>query len=457
MLKAFWALIQILLVCLFFLFLSEQKGSVHLEWRDYVLDINMGLFLVCFFGFLFIVLLIHKFAINIGDVPKTMRRYWTERSLKKSHISLTRSLVLLSAGDYKHAAYHAYRAQALLPEGFDGSAAGFIEAHSAQKAGQDKRARQNYQHLLENKESAFLGVQGLMQSEIEAGDFESSLRMAYRAKDMHPKQPWILKTVYDLEIKNGHWHKALLTLEKLKKAKGIDDEAYESDKKALFVVLSDEKTSIDPKGSDAYLKKALSVDPGFIPAAKRLALNYIELNKNKSAQKIVLKAWDTMPHPELVKIWTMLAPENKPNKSSLRLKWFEKLVARNPDAVEGQLAIAQIALDDGLWGEARSYLTQAEKIDANADVYKMWARLEELSTRNEEAVSAWLRKASDSKPSKKWVCKLTFRQYQQWYAIAEPHGSFNTIQWCNPLSVDDVDAKITFQAPSSGGFLSGSA
>ncbi len=456
MLKAFWVLIQILLVCLFFLFLSEQKGEVHIEWRDYVLDIHMGLFLVGFFGFLFVLLLIHKFAINVGDVPKTVQRYWRERSLKKSHISLTRSLVLLSAGDYKHAAYHAYRAQALLPKGFDGSVAGFIEAHSSQKAGQDKRARQNYQHLLENKESAFLGIQGLMQSEIEAGDFESSLRMAYRALELHPKQPWIIKTVYDLEIKNGHWNKALLTLEKLKKVKGLDDEIYESDKKALYVVLADEKSSLDHKGSISYLKKSLSINAGFIPAARRLALIYIEDGKKKLARKVVEKAWDITPHPELIKIWTMLAPENKPNKTSQRLKWFEKLVARNPDAVEGQLAIAQIALDDGLWGEARAYLTQAEKLDANADVYKLWARLEELSTRNEEAVSAWLRKASDAKSSKKWVCKLTYRQYEQWYAIAEPHGSFNTIRWSNPLSLEDMNGKTAFQ-PSGGGFLTGAA
>jgi HemY protein len=182
------------------------------------------------------------------------------------------------------------------------------------------------------------------------------------------------------------------------------------------------------------LRAAHKVDPGFPPLAQRLAQFYIDRNKRRRAIRVLEKAWKRFPHPDLVPLWDEVAPRNKPNDSQVRLRWFERLLSLRPDSAEGQMAVARAAIDDGLWGEARAYLAQAEKIRPNPRLYRMWAELEDLATHDEDAARTWLEKAAQAPGDKAWVCTRTGRIYEQWAPIAAPHGSFNTITWDYPES-----------------------
>lgn len=450
MLKALWILIQVLFVCFTFLSLTQIDGQVDLSWKNYVMEVHLGAALAAFFGFLFFILLVHKLLIHFFDIPKVVARKWEDRSMKKSHLSLTRALTLMSAGDYKHAAYHAYRAQKLLPERYEKGASTFIEAVSAQKMGQDSRARDLYKKLLDNKEGAFLGIQGLMQDDIQSQKFDHALLKANRARTLYPKQPWILKTVYDLQIRTGQFEEALSTLKTLLKADKKNAATLTKDEVALLVALSDEVSSDDPKQGIALLKRAVRLEQDFVPAVKRLALLYIDMGKSRAAQKVISACWKSNPHPELADIWASLAPENTARKPQQRLRWFEKLVALNPQNIESQIAAARAAIDDGLWGESRTYLMAAEKIEEREDVYQLWAELERLSTRNEEAEAAWLRKAHTALPKPEWICRLTHKRYNQWYAIAQPHGAFNTIVWQRPFAETSSGRTETISAFQHG-------
>lgn len=273
-----------------------------------------------------------------------------------------------------------------------------------------------------------------MQDDIQSQKFDHALLKANRARTLYPKQPWILKTVYDLQIRTGQYEEALATLKSLLKADKKNIGALAKDEVALLVALSDKVSSDTPKQGLVLLKRAVRLEQDFVPAAKRLALLYLDMGKSRAAQQVISICWKSNPHPELVDIWTTLAPENTSRKPQQRLRWFEKLVAFNPHNIESQIAAARAAIDDGLWGEARTYLIAAEKIEERADVYQLWAELERLSTRNEEAEAAWLRKAHAALPKPEWICRLTHKRYNQWYAIAQPHGSFNTIVWQRPFA-----------------------
>ncbi len=433
MTQAIWTLLKLLIITGIVIFLMEQEGMLRVEWADYVISVQLGMALVAILLALVCLLFIHKIVIHLLGIPKIFRSYWKERSLRESHTSLTSSLVALAAGDYKHAAYHAYRAQKLLPAHYDMGVATFIEAHAARLLGQNDRASLKFNKLLEKKESAFLGIRGLMQTEIEAKNYEIALEMAYQADRRHPKQVWIVKTIYDLEIKTYQWARVLATLKKLEKLKALDSETIRHDRKAILVMLADEALGKeDVVTAKTYLKTAFSLDAGFIPASTRLIHLAIERGQKRKAKSLIEQSWKISPHPELVKFWDLLAPENTPSKPASRLEWYERLIVLNPNAVEGQLAVAQVALDDGLWGKARTHLAKAEKLDNHAGIYLAWAELERLSTQNEDAIFAWLKKAQNAKQPKQWVCCNTGQIYETWYAIAQPHGLFNTIEWTYP-------------------------
>src|SRR6185295_17797099 len=110
---------------------------------------------------------------------------------------------------------------------------------------------------------------------------------------------------------------------------------------------------------------------------------------------------------------------------------FERLVALRPDDAESQLAAAEAAIEQGLWGSARAYLERADSIRPGPRLYRLRARLAQALDRPEEA-SLMLRKAAEAPPDKTWVCAETGRTYEHWSPVAQPHGSFNTIIWDYP-------------------------
>ncbi len=116
-----------------------------------------------------------------------------------------------------------------------------------------------------------------------------------------------------------------------------------------------------------------------------------------------------------------------------RLRWFEKLVQMNEESVDGLLATAKVAMECGLNGQAKDYLVRAEKLSHTAQVYRLFATLEDQTSHHAPSVQRWLEQAADASPDAVWFCKQTGHIYESWSGIALPHGAFNTIEWGHPM------------------------
>lgn len=434
MLRAIWFLIQITALALLAVWLVDRPGTVQIQWRDYTITAQLGYVLLAVAVTVLAGIIVYRLWHAIISLPRVWGRFREKRNIAKGHQALTHSLVALAAGDYAAATAQARKSRRLIPE-YEGLPL-LLEAQAARMGGDDDKAAESFHALLEDKETAFLGVRGLMQGAIGKGDYDRALQFAYKARDMHPKQGWILRAVYDLEIRTRRWDCAIETAKRAKKAGGLDEDKANSDMQAIWVHRAD----LDLQNGyrpDAIkkLKKAYKIDPGFPPLAQRLARLYLERGKRWAAIRTIEKAWRLQPHPDLVELWNRMAPSNKPSDPMIRLRWFERLLALKPDSADGQIAVAQAAMDDGLWGEARAYLVMAEKIRPSARLYRMWAELEDLATHDDDAARAWLEKAAQVPGDKVWICHETGRIYNEWSAIAEPHGSFNTIVWADPGEV----------------------
>ena len=68
------------------------------------------------------------------------------------------------------------------------------------------KVRQRFQELLQEKDTAFLGVRGLLKHAVEDHNYEAALDYALEANKLHPKQTWILEGLFDLQIKNRVRH-----------------------------------------------------------------------------------------------------------------------------------------------------------------------------------------------------------------------------------------------------------
>jgi HemY protein len=436
MIRAIFFMIKVGLLVAAAVWVAQREGSVSIDWMEYTFHMHVGVFLGIVVVTILLAITIFRVFKGIADFPKSLKRYNYYGRRDKGYRALTLGLAAVAAGDAKSAAYQAHRAEKMLAG--DTGLPLLLKAQAARLEGREDDAREVFLKLLENKDAAFLGVRGLLQAAVDHRDYTQALELARRALELHPKQPWILRVVYDLEVRARDWEAAGKTLYRAQKAGALDAAKANSDRVAILMAQAEENIEREQK-DDAFvkLKKAYQYDPYFAPVVVRLAGQYAQRDNRRRAVAVVEKAWKKSPHPDLVPVWDLLIPRKKVINAALRLKWYERLLSLRPGSIEARLAAARAAMEEGLWGEARHHLTMAEQEHAveetpDARLYKLWSELEDRSTQNDDVSQHWLEKAAESPLPRCWVCRQTGRVYTQWAPVAQPHGSFNTIIWERP-------------------------
>jgi len=459
MLKALWFLLKLGLIVGLCIWIAERPGTVSVEWMEYTFHIHMGFFLLSAFLLILFALFLHGIVRTLLDIPKNYRKHRDKIRKEKGHQALTKGLTAVAAGDTKAARYNASRAIHYLPE--DKGLPILLEAQTARLEGREEEAQEHFLELMKNKDTAFLGVRGLLQTALDQGAQEQALALARKAHDLNPKQAWIVKIRYDLEIKARHWQDARKTLKRGERIKAFTPDKAHKDRIAIHLAYADDlEQQGQPKDAFEEIKKAYKIAPDFVPASYAMARSYLDQGQRSRAVHIIERAWKTGPHPDLLALWQLAMPK-RGNKDPLSvMKWYERLLAINPESLYGLLAMAEASINSGLWGEARTYLDRAEAIRCPAKLYQLRAALEEKSGSGDMlAMEKYLKLAGSAEPEPVWVCCETGRIYDKWSPIALPHGSFNTIVWDLPqnwrlsdslLPGDKTENISILEAPKNG-------
>lgn len=433
MFRPLFFIIKIALLVALAVWVSEQTGVMQISWMGYEIKAHIGFFLGASVIVILTGLFIQRFFLSILHRLRTRHLRKRQDELKKGYGTLTQSLSALASGNTKQARDLTKRAGRLIQE--DTELAVFIQAQAAYLDGKNEEAERLFAKLLTHSDTVFLGLRGILQAALAHNDTERALRFAEKAYNKHPKQHWVITTYYKLLLRERQWDKATEILSKIEKLGALPAADIKSEHIALLL----QQARIDelanrPRQAIKKRKQAHKLDAGFVPAALALIQDHLSAKQKGAARKVFEACWKLSPHPELSPLWKQLAPSNKPSDPAVRLRWFERLITLNPDNGEGRMAAANIAIDDRLWGEAREHLRKAEKEGCqHARFYRLWAHLEESQGHTADA-KHYYDKASQAPADKVWICSETGLIYDHWYALAEPHGSFNTIKWDNPSS-----------------------
>lgn len=428
MIKALWFFIQIAVLTAGAIWISQREGEVTLDLLGYSLKMQTGVFLIALCFIFIIFLFVYRFVRAVFSIPKAVGHIREKDKKARGFEALTRGLVAVAAGDAKKASQYAKQTRTLLPK--QNGLPLLLDAQAARMRGDEGVAKLRFQELMRDKDAAFLGVRGLLTASIDQGDLKAALGYAQEAAKLHPKRGWVLKTLYDLQIKNEKWTKAEGTLSQLLKISAIDPEHAKSDRVAFHHIYRHQALMEgDEKRALKELEKAYKIDASFVPTVCLLAEGYLSFKKKRKALKIIKKAWADNPHPDLLPLWDALMPAAKKNPKEKRLKWYEDLVALKPESAQGQIAAAKAAMDADMWGEAKAYLMVAERLKPTASLYRQLAIVEQHTSNDDDGIHACMEKAAMALPDKVWVCEQTGIVYEEWEPIAQPHGSFNTIIW----------------------------
>jgi len=431
MVRTVWFVIKLGLLIALLVWLAEQSGTVNVAWMGYDIRMHVGLFLVGLVAIILMAIFIYNILDAFVNFPASWRRYREVRSLEKGYRAVSLGLTAVAAGDTKAAGKQAKTARKFMPD--DTGLPLLLAAQAARLDGREEDARSSFAVMLEHKDTAFLGVRGLLQSALDQEDYSSALTIAEGALKTHPKQPWILKTVYDLQIKNENWDAAGEALKTLEKVGGIDKVQAVSDRAILLVVRA---MGFEGQGSSAeaikLYKAAIKIDGGLLEAAIPLVGLYKSEKKVRAAKGLIEKVWKIAPHPALADLWMGLMPVKKRDDKAARMARAEALIKMNPNHVEGYLAVAREAMDQRLWGPAREALRKAEEIEPEERVYEMLVQLEGLAGDYEEAERLRMNELVQASPAPRWVCAETGRIYAAWHWFATPYPLFGTIGWQVP-------------------------
>ena len=425
--------------------ISEPPGRVEMAWGDYVIETSPGVLAAAIAAAAAVVLVIAALVRFVWIGPRRIALARRRRRERLGYRALTQGLVAAAAGDPKRARRLARRANLMLDEP---PLTLLLSAQAAQLEGDDHAARGYFEAMLDQPETAFLGLRGLLVQAERTGDTTRALELAERAFALRPETPWVLTALLELQTRAGRWADALDTVKQAIRHGAVSEEVGRRRQAGLlFERARALREHGETKEALRIADEARAADAAFLPAALLGAGLAKEAGRDAAAQRAVTEAWRHCPHPALGRLFLALYADRT---AAERLKRVEKLVAENSDDAESHVLLAREALDARQWGTARRHLERAAAARPTAGVYRMLARLEEAETGDGEAVRRHLQQASEAPPDAGWLCTRCASASPAWSIVCDRCGAFDSIEWRTPSLAEAGALPLDTPEPEAG-------
>jgi HemY protein len=143
-------------------------------------------------AFIVVLLFLHRIYLWVARLPAFFKNKKSQANTQKGINAVTRGLTAVASGDSDTSQKMAREARRYLPQ--EKGLTLLLEAQSARLKGDEAKANECFQALLEDKNAAFLGVRGLLSNALAEKDYPKALDYARKGLDMNPRQPWIIRT-----------------------------------------------------------------------------------------------------------------------------------------------------------------------------------------------------------------------------------------------------------------------
>ncbi|RMF41264.1 MAG: heme biosynthesis protein HemY [Alphaproteobacteria bacterium] len=351
-------------------------------------------------------------------------RYLNRNREKRGYDALTEGMIALASGDGREALVRANRAAKLLKRP---ALTGLLSAQAAALAGNAAEAEAQYRKLLGEERTRFVGVLGLMRRRLAEGRKDVALKLAEKAFELKPAHPEVLDTLFALQSEAGDWAGCRRTLQAKVRARllprdvGVRRDAVLSLAEARAAEMEGE---IGKARKAAY--EAVRQAPDLVPAAVTAARLKMQEGQRRDAERILRKAWEAAPHPEIAAAYAALEPDETPQE---RLARFRPLLTTNADHPETRMLAAELALAAEDFPAARRALGDLAETRPTARSLALMAAIERGAGASEAVVRGFLARALTASRGEQWVCSKCRHIHAGWTPICENCGAFDTLSW----------------------------
>jgi len=386
-----------------------------------------------------IALLIAVLKFLIGN-ETALSRYWDRNRERKGYKALSEGLNALTAGEPRLAMNKAVLAERKLnkPE-----LTNLLVAQAAEMVGDTKKATETYKQLIGHEATRFIGVRGILKQKLAEGDTDTALKLAERAFQLKPRHEETQDILLKLQADAHDWAGARNTLSAKLKHGSLPRDVYT--RREAVLALSEAKDILDRDSTIEEREEAIQANrlsPDLIPAASMAARNQIEKGKPRYATRILKKAWEAQPHPDLAAAFAEIEPTESPNA---RLTRFQTLTRSHPDHPETKMLLAELNIAAEKFPEARRSIGDLVETDPTKRSLTLMAAIERGEGADDSVVKAWLAKAVTASPGPQWVCEVDGKVYPQWQPVTD--GGFDTLTWKTPETSEAVQGNAASMLP----------
>ncbi|MGD9916511.1 MAG: heme biosynthesis protein HemY [Paenirhodobacter sp.] len=361
-----------------------------------------------------------------GD-ETAISRYFDRNRERKGYEALGEGMLAIASGEGRLAMSKAARAERFLDRP---DLTNLLTAQAAEVSGDTRKATVVYKRLLGDDRTRFVGIRGLLRQKLAEGDTETALKLAEKAYALKPKHGEVQDTLLKLQEEKGDWKGAREVLQ-AKLRQGLLPKDVHKRRDAVLALqeakdVLDEGASIEAREAAIAANKA---SPDLIPAAVMAARAYIAKGSPKNAARVVQKAWEAQPHPDLAAAYAEIVPDEAPAD---RLKRFGKLLTLRPDHEETKLLRAELNIAAEDFPEARRALGDLVETHPTSRVLTLMAAVERGEGADDAVVRGWLARALSAPRGPQWCCDKCQNIQADWTPVCDNCGGFDTLSWREP-------------------------
>jgi HemY protein len=423
MIRLIGILIAAALVGLGAAWLADHDGVLSFTMAGYEIRASASfalLLLLIFSGFLAVIL---RATFVLLRSPDKFGSFLASRRARKGYHSLSRGLVAAAAGDKEEAAQHSGRAEQLIPAQ---PLTLLLKAQAAQLAGNGAEQEAICRAMLDHPETRFLGLRGLFAIALARRNEQGALEFAARAYALNTKSPWAHSALFDLRVARHEWHDAQALV-----AQGLRRHVLDpaTARRRRAVLLAAEAMDAEKMGDAANAlglsMEALSLAPGLTQAALIAVAHLRTQGRTFKAQDIIEAAWGQAPHPDLAKAYAAIFIADD---TEAHVKRMTELAQKNPNNRESKILMAELAIAEKRWADARTILEPIADAFAGWRVCRM---MEEIARGEDDGVNAeiWSARAQRSPRNAGWICAQCQRGVADWAPTCPNCGAFDGLAW----------------------------
>lgn len=435
-----WSLIKIVLFVVIIAaltlgagYLLETDGGIRISIAS--TEFNLGPFQAVI-AMVVLVFLVWVFLKLLSLLVATIRflngdetaisRYFDRNRERKGFQALADGMMALASGEGRVAMSKAAKAEKYLrrPE-----LTNLITAQAAEMTGDRPKAEAAYKQLLAQDSTRFVGVRGIMKQRLAEGDTETALKLAEKAFALKPAHEETQDILLKLQAKSQDWKGARKTLDTKRSTGTLPRDVHRRRDAVLALSEAGLLTSDAPIESHEAAIEANRLSPDLIPAAVLAARSYIDQDKPRYATRVLKKAWEVRPHPDLAAAFAEVAPNETPAE---RIKRFVVLTKSNPDNPETKMLKAELHIAAEDFPAARRDMGDLAKDEPTARSLTIMAAIERGEGADDTVVRGWLTRALTASRGPQWVCDNCQNIHSAWAPICSNCDGFDTLSWRVP-------------------------